>query len=179
MTEPGRVLQALQAHGYTIHQKGEQPAWAREKSTQVRFALSALRPNEQDLHEQLQQAIERTQREQEQARRQTLAQEKGAKHAYIMASSGAQAGRIQAGLEQAGANGWKVQPLEAGRVGIQVSYLFDWQTIKGISRVLDKVQRSPGATLEEEREHRRLRTDAVASIERERTPPDRSQGLSR
>jgi len=64
-------------------------------------------------------------------------------------------------------------------VGIQVSYLFDWQTIEGISRVLDKVQRSTGATLKEEGNHRRLRTDAVASIERERTPPDRSQGLSR
>lgn len=173
-----QLQQALQAQEYTIHQKGEQPVWMREKNTQVRFELSELRPNQQDLHEQLQQAIERTKREQEQARRVALAQEKGAKHAYITANSAEQAGRIQAGLEQAGATVWQVQPLEAGRVGMQISYQFDWQTIEGISLVLDKVKRSPGVTLEEEWEHRRLRTDTVARIERQRTLPDRSQGLS-
>lgn len=73
---------------------------------------------------------------------------------------------------------WKLHSLEGGQIGLQVSYHFDWKTIEGISRVLDKVQRSEGATLEEEREHRQLRTDAVANLEPERTPRDRSRGLS-
>lgn len=61
---------------------------------------------------------------------------------------------------------------------MQVSYCFDWQTIERINRVLDTVQRSIGATLEEEWEHRRMRTNAVASLEREGTSRDCSQGLS-
>jgi hypothetical protein len=173
-TEVGTVLRE---HGYTLHKTGEGQVQVRETQTQARFLLTELRPHGRELREQVQQAIQRTKNEQEQARREALAQEKGAKHAYITASSTEQAGRIQAGLEQAGANVWQVQPLEAGRVGIQVSYCFDLQTIEGISHVLDKVQRSTGVTLEEEQEHRRVRTNAVASLERQRTPPERSQGL--
>ena len=173
-TEVGSVLKE---HGYTLHQAGEGQVQVRDPQTQARFLLTELRPHGRELRELVLEAIERTKQEQEQARREALAQEKGAKHATITANSVEQAGRIQAGLEQAGANVWKVQSLDAGRVGIQVSYPFDRQTIEGISQVLDKVQRSPGVTLEEEYEHRRVRTNAVASLERERTPPDRSQGL--
>ena len=175
-----------QAQGYTVYQPpGQDYLLVREKSTQVRFPLTDLRPEGQDLFVHLeralertrQQAVERQQREQ-QERREKLGRHPGAKQVVITARDAEQAQRIQMELEKAGANVWHVQSLEQQRVQLRVSYFFDWNTVEPISQVLEKVQRSPDTTLEEERAQRQLRPDAVRSLEREREPRDRSRGLS-
>lgn len=47
-------------------------------------------------------------------------------------------------------------------------YHFDWNTIAGISRALNKSERSLGVTLEEDRDQDQLRTNAMAGLERQR-----------
>ncbi|GAB3241972.1 hypothetical protein GCM10027346_37860 [Hymenobacter seoulensis] len=180
VNDPRHLNQALQAKGYTVyHPPGEDQLLVREESTQVRFPLAALRPGGEDLVGQLQRALERTRQQEEQQRREKLAQEPGALQAVITARDQDQAHRIQAELEKAGANVWQVQAQEQGRVLLRVSYHFDWKTVEPISQVLERVQRSTGTSLEESYAHQATRTSAVRSMEREREPRDRSRGLAR
>lgn len=144
-------------------------------------ALASLRPNGHPFGEQLQQAIERTQREQEQARRIALAQHPQAIHAVIQAVDLLQAQHFGALLTQAGANVWQVQALPDQPLEMRVSYRVDWKLIEGISHALDEVRRTPGAHLQEESTTRHERTRAASMLEREReqeAKPDQSPGIS-
>ena len=72
----------------------------------------------------------------------------------------------------------QVKALPNKRVGILVSYHFDWKTIEGISRVLNEVQGSEGVTLEESHDHQQTRTGAARAVERVREKRGRSdQGI--
>ena len=169
VTDGQQIGEVLQQQGYTLHRStGEEQVLVRDTKTQARFPLLALRPEGQDLREQVAQAIERTRQQAEQARREELAKDPRALHATIGARDTEQAGRIQQDLGQAGANVWQVQKGEGQRVELRVSYSFDWNTIEAISRILDKVQRSADTTLEESYAHRSSRTGAVRTAERER-----------
>ena len=84
------------------------------------------------------------------------------------ARGAAQADRIEEALEKAGANVWRRETLPEQRVEFQVSYFFDGDTIKGISQVLDKVRRSPGAKLEESYGDNTTRTRVARTLERDR-----------
>lgn len=174
ITSAQQLTEGLKSQGFTVHDVAAEHPMVRDEKTQVRFPLTELRPNGQDLTEALNQAIERTKQEDEQARRRELAQQPGTMHASIEARDAEQAGRIQAALEQRGANVWHVQALPDNRVDIQVSYVFDWQTIEGISRVLDKVKHTADATLEESYAHWQARTGAVRAAERTREERGRS-----
>jgi len=182
VTEAGQVEKALQQAGYVLYLQPDQTLGVRHTATAVEFPLATLRPNGQQLLTQLQQAIERTQAEQEQQRREKLAQNPAALHAVIQARDTQQATRIEEALEKAGANVWSREALPEQRVTLRVSYFFDWQTIESISRVLDTVRRSSGAQLEESLGHHNSRTSAVRTLEREREHtrrgPERGMGIS-
>jgi hypothetical protein len=168
VTDGREVGTILQQHGYTLHKAADAQLYVRDTQTRARFLLTDLRPNGQNLWDQVRQAIERTRQQTEQTRREELAKAPGALQATIGARDAEQAGRIQQDLEKAGANVWQMRKGEGQRVELQVSYSFDWNTIEAISRILDKVQHSPGTTLEESYAHRSSRTGAVRTVERER-----------
>ncbi|WP_173664810.1 MobV family relaxase, partial [Hymenobacter sp. AT01-02] len=75
VTNVGQVDQALQQHGFTVHQTKEKQFLVREAATAVQFPLADLRPNGQPFVEQVQQAIERTLLEQRQEQRLQVAQD--------------------------------------------------------------------------------------------------------
>ncbi|MBC6613371.1 plasmid recombination protein [Hymenobacter sp. BT507] len=181
VTEVGQVEKALQQEGYVLYQQPDQTLGVRHPATAVEFPLATLRPNGQELLTQIQQAIERTQAEQEQQRREKLAQNPAALHAVIQARDAGQADRIEEALEKAGANVWSRKTLSEQRVELQVSYFFDWKIIEGISRVLDTVRRSPGAQLEESYANNTTRTGAARTLERDREHarrgPERGMGI--
>ncbi|QNE42360.1 hypothetical protein F1C16_22325 (plasmid) [Hymenobacter sp. NBH84] len=120
VTEAGQVEKALQQDGYVLYQQPDQTLGVRHPATAVEFPLTALRPNGQELLSQVQQAIERTQAEQEQQRREKLAQNPAALHAVIQARDAGQADCIEEVLEKAGANVWSRETLSEQ----QVSYFF-------------------------------------------------------
>ncbi|UOQ69229.1 MobV family relaxase [Hymenobacter volaticus] len=183
ITNGGEVGTILQQSGYTLHKTADEQLQVRDTQTQARFPLSDLRPNGQELWISVQQAVKRTQDEQEQARREEIAKDPRALHAIIGARDAEQADRIQQDLEKVGATVWQVRKAENERIELRVSYRFDWNTIEQISHTLDKVKRSLEVTLEESYAHQSSRTSAVRTAERERDHqrterhPDRGRGM--
>ena len=175
ITNAQQLMAGLKSQGFAVYKPDAEQLTVRDEKTQVRFPLSELRPNGQDLGDAINQAIERTKQEDEQARRRELAQQPGVMRAAITARNDEQAGRIQAALEQSGANVWQVQALADKRVEILVSYHFDWKTIEGISQVLDKAKRTADVRLEESYAHWQKRTGSVKALERERGARGRSE----
>jgi hypothetical protein len=178
ITEVSEVDRALQKNGYTIHTTKEGQFMVREAQTAVQFPLADLQPNGTPLVEQVQQAIERTLQEQRQEQRLLIAQDPRSLKATITVVDVERSKRIQAAFEEAGAGVWQVRTLPDQRTSLSVAYRFDWKTIEKISAVLSKAQRSEGVAVEESYGDSNTRTGAVRSIERERQPRSREQGLS-
>ncbi|GAB3243603.1 hypothetical protein GCM10027346_40490 [Hymenobacter seoulensis] len=178
VTSAGDITQALQQNGYSIHTTKAGQLLVREAHSAVQFPLADLQPNGKPLVPQVQQAIERTREEQQQAQRLLVARDPRSLNATITVADPERAARIQAAFEEAGASVWQVRTLADQRTSLSVAYGFDWKTIEKISTVLSKAQRSQGVAVEESYKDQATRTGAVQTIERDRQPRDRSQGLS-
>ncbi|AHJ95295.1 hypothetical protein Hsw_PB0005 (plasmid) [Hymenobacter swuensis DY53] len=172
------VKQALQQNGFTINRDPDGQLLVREMLTAVRFPLTDLHPNGQPIHEQVEQAIERTRAEQQQEKRMQIANDPRSLKATITVVDPEKAERIRAAFEEAGASVWQVRVLEDKRTSLGVAYSFDWKTIEQISAALNKAQRSEGVVVEETYGNQATRTGAVRTLERDRQPPSREQGIS-
>ncbi|OUJ67756.1 coiled-coil domain-containing protein [Hymenobacter crusticola] len=181
VTELKQVYTALQQNGYALQELATGQVLVRGQQSQALFALDSLQPNGYPLAEQLQQAITRTQREQEQARKHALAQDPRAAHVRLLAADTEQAHYFACALEQAGANVWQVQRLPDHQLEVRVSYCFDWHTIEAISQTLTQGRRTPGIVVEEDRANQTARYTALRTLERERTreqQPEQGHGFS-
>ncbi|GAB3310054.1 hypothetical protein GCM10027348_42510 [Hymenobacter tenuis] len=178
VTTAGDITQALQQNGYSIYSTKEGQLLVREAHSAVQFPLADLQPNGKPLFSQVQQAIERTREEQQPAQRLPVARDPRSLNAIITVVDQERAPRIQAAFEDAGASVWQVRTLADQRTSLSVAHGFDWKTIEKISTVLSKAQRSQGVAVEESYKDQGTRTGAVRTIERDRQPRDRSQGLS-
>jgi hypothetical protein len=175
------VEQALKAESFGLQKLDSGQIVLRDQRTSAQFPLTDVRPNGHPFQEQFQQAIARTQREQEQVRKRELAQDPRAAHVLLQVPDTAQANRLEQALTQAGANVWHLQPLAGQSVEVRVSYRLDWKTIEGFNQVLEEIKRSPGVSLQEEARQRSTRLEVIRTIEREReraARPDKSQGIS-
>jgi len=75
---------------------------------------------------------------------------------------------MQEALEKAGAVAVVMPPQDEQGVVLRVRYHFDWQTIASISRILDKVQHSLGATVEKDPKDHCQRTDSAGILQQQR-----------
>ncbi|MBX0293122.1 plasmid recombination protein [Hymenobacter sp. HSC-4F20] len=169
--------QDLAEIGYTVRREAGQ-VYVVDTLTSARFKGEEVTPNGLPLAPQLRGAIDRTLAEQLQEERMKVAKDPLSLKATITVVDAEKAERIRAAFEEAGASVWQVRTLEDKRTSLSVAYPFDWKTIEQISKALEKAQRSEGVVVEESYGNQATRTGAVRTLERDRQPRERDQGIS-